>query len=172
METLDAKGHSGGLLTAWSPALNKVATRKLDSVIETKLNDKETRMDFTLLNVYGPFYDRKLFWEKFSLAWAKNQPNVILGGDLNLTLATGEVWGENAKQDALSSLFLDFFEKMKLVDVAPLKTEPTWRNKRGGAQAISKRLDHFMVEETLLNGNLTLKSIIETRVIWTTYQSI
>ena len=101
-----------------------------------------------------------------------DQENVILGGDLNLTLTMGEVWGENAKQDALSSLFLDFFEKMKLVDVAPLKTEPTWRNKRGGAQAISKRLDHFMVEETLLNGNLTLKSIIETRVIWTTYQSI
>ena len=53
----------------------------------------------------------------------------------------GEVWGENARKDALTPFFLDFFERKKLVDVASLKLEPTWRNKRGGTQAISKRLD-------------------------------
>ena len=63
----------------------------------------------------------------------------------------GEVWGENARKDALSSYFLGLFEKRKLVDVSPPKLEPTWRNKRGGDQAISKILDHFMVEENLLN---------------------
>ena len=47
------------------------------------------------------------------------------------------------------------------MDVSALKLDPTWRNKRGGDKAISKRLDHFMVEEKLLNGNLILKSIIE-----------
>ena len=71
--------------------------------------------------------------------------------------------GENTGQDAMRSYFLDLFEKMKLVDVAPLKLEPTWRNKRGGDQAISKILDRFMVEENLLNGNLILKYVIETR---------
>ena len=80
MEILDVEGHYGGLLIAWSPVLKKNASRKLDSVLESKLNDKETGMDFTFLNVYGPFYDRKVFWEKCSISGAMNQPNVILGG--------------------------------------------------------------------------------------------
>ena len=87
--------------------------------------------------------------------------NVILGGDLNLILTMGEVWGENPKQDALSAFFLYFFEKGNLVDVVPLKLEPTWRNNRG-AQSIFKILDHFMVVENILNGNLILRSTIET----------
>ena len=82
--------------------------------------------------MYGPFYVRKTFWEKFSLVGETKQQNVILGGDLNLTLEVGEVWGENARKDALAPFFLNLFEKEKLVDMAPLKLEPTWRNKRGG----------------------------------------
>ena len=50
---------------------------------------------------------------------------LILGGDLNLTLTMGEVCGENSRKDALGNFFLDFFEKRKLVDVVPLKLEPT-----------------------------------------------
>ena len=46
--------------------------------------------------------------------------------------------------------------------VAPLKLEPIWRNKRGGPQAISKRLDHFLINEDLLNKNLIIKSSVET----------
>ena len=106
--------------------MNKIASRKLDSIIVTKLNNKESGMDFSFLNVYGPFYDRKILWEKFSLVGALNQPNVILGEDINLTLATGEVWGKNARQDALSPFFLNFFEKEQLLVIAPLKLEPTW----------------------------------------------
>ena len=111
VEILDVEGHLGGLIKAWSLVLDKIASRKLDSIIETKLNDKETWMDFTFLNVYGPFYDRKIFWEKFSLVGAMNQSNVILGGDLNLTLATRAVWGENSKQYALASFFMNLFQK-------------------------------------------------------------
>ena len=120
-------------------------------------------MEFVILNVYEPFYNRKHFWETFGRSRAMGQSNVILGGDLNLTLTIGEVCGENKIHDALSSFFLDFFEQRKLVDAIPLKLEPTWRNKRGGAQDISKRLDHFMVEESILNGNLRQWSTIKTR---------
>ena len=54
-----------------------------------------------------------------------DKEKVILDGDLNLTLTMGEVWGENSRKDALGNFFLDFFEKRKLVDVVPLKLEPT-----------------------------------------------
>ena len=48
------------------------------------------------------------------------------------------------------------------MDVAPIKLEPTWRNKRGGRHAISKRLDQFLIKDGLLNENLIIKSTVET----------
>ena len=118
-------------------------------------------MDFTILNVYIPFYNMTVFWETFYSSGSMSKINGILGGYLNLTLMMSEVWGENSRQDTLSSFFMDFFERRKLVDVAPLKLEPTWRNISGGAQAISKILDHFLVGENLFNGNVILQSRIE-----------
>ena len=61
VESLDSDGLSGGLITAWSPAMLKIDSKKLESALETKLFDKETRLNFTLINVYSPFYERKTF---------------------------------------------------------------------------------------------------------------
>ena len=44
----------------------------------------------------------------------------------------------------------------------PLKLEPTWHNKRGGPQAISKILDRFLIKDSLMNENLIIKSVVET----------
>ena len=54
-------------------------------------------MEIVILNVYGPFYNQKFHLDNFGISGAMGQENVILGGDLNLTLSLGEVWGENAK---------------------------------------------------------------------------
>ena len=67
--------------------------------------------------------------------------NVILGGDLNLTLFEKENSGKLARWDNLSPFFATLFESKELVDVQPLKLTPTWRNNRSGDQTISKRLD-------------------------------
>ena len=64
VESLDAVGLSRGLITAWSPTLLKIDSKKMESTLETKILDKETRITFTLLNIYSPFYERKAFWEK------------------------------------------------------------------------------------------------------------
>ena len=72
-------------------------------------------------------------------------PNLVLGGDLNLTLHSSEIWGTKASMDPLSSLFLSLFESVGLVDVTPLVAGPTWRNGRVGNEGISKRLDHFLI---------------------------
>ena len=117
---------------AWSPSMLKTDSKKLESTIETQLFDKETGLNFTLINVYSPFYERKNFWEKIKAEGVFNQPNVILGGDLNLTLTARESWGEKARQDSLALYFQFFFEKEHMADVIPIKLEPTWRNKRGG----------------------------------------
>ena len=91
VESLDAVAHLGGLITSWSPSLLKTDSRKLDSAIKTKLIDQEIGINYTLLNIYGPFFERKAFWENSRIEGAINQPNVILGGDLNLTLAAREI---------------------------------------------------------------------------------
>ena len=124
MESMDADGHSRGILTAWSPLLNLISLTRHESMLETKLKDIETRIYFTILNVYGPFYNIKDYWETFENSSTRRKSNVILGGYLNLTLTMSEVWGENARQDALSSFSTIFFEHKKLVDVLPLKMEP------------------------------------------------
>ena len=161
MERMDSNKHSRGILTVCSAWLNLILVTKHESILETKLKDGQAGMDFTSLNVYRPFYNMTVFWETFYSSSAMSKINVILGGYLNLTLMMSEVWGENARHDSLSSFFMDFFERRKLVDVAPLKLEPTQRNKRGGAQDISKILDLFLVGENLFNGNIILQSTIE-----------
>ena len=111
----------------------------------TKLEDGETKKQFTILNIYGPFYDRKLFSKKVVDSGALDLPNVIIGGDLNLTLSTNEIWGKNMRVDALGPFFSYIFEQKGLIDMAPTKLFPTRRNNRGGEQAVSKRLDRFLI---------------------------
>ena len=42
VESLDVVGHSRGLITAWSPTLKNIESRKLDSTIKVKLQDQNT----------------------------------------------------------------------------------------------------------------------------------
>jgi hypothetical protein len=65
----------------------------------TNLNQQKTgtclelNMLITLLNVYGPCVDRKLFWEKVAGRGLLDHRNLILVGDLNFTIDVGEMWG-------------------------------------------------------------------------------
>ena len=61
MESIDAEGHSGGILTAWSPEIKLLSETLYGSVLGTLLEDGETRLSYTIMNVYGPFYDKKAF---------------------------------------------------------------------------------------------------------------
>ena len=65
-------------------------------------------------------------------------PNLILVGDLNLTLNASEIWGTRAQLDPLGPFFSRLFSEHHLVDVAPPSAGPTWRNGRMGEDGISK----------------------------------
>ena len=95
-----------------------------------------------ILNVYGPYRNR----ERGLL----NSPNLILGGDLNLTLRASETWGTKAAIDPLSSHFNLFFESLGLVDIATPTVGPTWRNGRVGSDGISKKIDRFLIASSLI----------------------
>ena len=91
MMSNDADGHLGGTLIAWSPALKMISVQIFETTMGTVLEDSETGKKYMILNVYGPFYDRKTFWEKLKDSRALEFQNLILGGDLNLSLSSNEV---------------------------------------------------------------------------------
>ena len=63
-------------------------------------------------------------------------PNLILAGDLNLTLNVSEIWGSKAQIDPLGPFFTKLFSDHQLADVAPSCAGPTWRNGRLGDEGI------------------------------------
>jgi len=55
---------------------------------------KELGKVFNIINLYGPYSDRKALWENLILQGSLRRDSVIIGGDLNLTLKDGK-YGEN-----------------------------------------------------------------------------
>ena len=43
-----------------------------------------------LINCYGPYRNKELYWDKVLRGGLLSAPNLILGGDLNLTLNAAE----------------------------------------------------------------------------------
>jgi hypothetical protein len=84
--------------------------------------------------------------------------DLIIGGDLNLTLSSQEVWGKKARIDPLAGFFSQLFTRAGLVDVLPCQLKPTWRNGHLGSEGISKCLDRFLVAENLLEGVCRFRS--------------
>jgi hypothetical protein len=70
---------------------------------------------------------------------------LIIGGDLNFTVNRSKVWGDTARVDSWQELFLHQIERVGLVDVDPITLKPTWWNNKVGREAMSKRLDRFLV---------------------------
>ena len=44
-----------------------------------------------ILNVYGPYRDHELFWDKALRGGLLNLSHLVIGGDLNLTLRSSEI---------------------------------------------------------------------------------
>jgi endonuclease/exonuclease/phosphatase family metal-dependent hydrolase len=87
-----------------------------------------------------------------------NEPNLILGGDLNFTTSSREVWGDCVRADPLQIYFSQMIQEGGLVDVEPTKLLPTWRNGRCGKDYIAKRLDRFLLDERLVSVGLRYRS--------------
>ena len=65
----------------------------------------------------------EIFWIGFS-GVLPNSPNLILGGDLNLTMNVFDIWGKRAVLDPLLSHFKLLFDSVGLTDISHLALAP------------------------------------------------
>ena len=114
-----ATGLSGGLLSAWNP--HKVRCRAFHNCARILLQASFRGLTYplTILNIYGPYKNREPFWENALTSGFLSTPNLILGGDLNLTLHSSEVWGHKPSPDPLFGYFISLFDTLGLMDLAP-----------------------------------------------------
>jgi exonuclease III len=125
---VDAKGCSGGLATGW-----RLKSYRCDSVwgfdsgIGLNLFSEELGHALVLINIYGPYAERKRYWDSLALCPWLSQPGVIVGGDLNFSLGAAEVWGPRSTLDPLTDYFTHYLDSFGLLDLYPVKLQPTWQ---------------------------------------------
>jgi hypothetical protein len=131
---VNATGSSGGLLVAWDPGFFDLVPSLTCGGILLLGRCLATNKDIAFLNVYGPCQNKFQFWSVLADSGILSIPNLILGGDLNITLSADERWGGTSSSGPREVFFRNIFQSRNLVDILPRKIAPTWRNGRTGAK--------------------------------------
>jgi len=149
---VDARGRSGGVASGWNMKRCRCdSSWGFQGGVGLDIWDALLGKLVTILNVYGPYLNRAGFWDSLLKMEFFDDRELVLGGDLNLSLGRSEVWGPVAYPDPLANFFIQSFASKNLLDIVPSKVSPTWRNRRVGDQRVAKRLDRFLVSESLAN---------------------
>ena len=96
-----------------------------------------------ILNIYGPYQDRVLFWDKVFNTPMLDGRELILGGDFNFSLGSVEVWGPQVVPDVLKKYFLNALVQKDMLEINLVKVLSTLRNRRSGEDWVAKHLDLF-----------------------------
>jgi len=118
-------GSSGGLLISWDPIIFNFRPFLTCGGILLSGSIIATKRNINLLNVYGLCLERKTFWTMLANSGLLSLRNLVIAGDLNITLSSDEIWGGSAASGHLSGFFNTLFHAHKLIDVKPDKIFPT-----------------------------------------------
>ena len=88
---LDSAGLSGGILTGWNPLVLKCKAFHTLAGILLNVMMRGNPLPFSILNAYGPYLQRDSFWNAIASGGLLSLPNLILAGDLNVTLSISEI---------------------------------------------------------------------------------
>ena len=83
---LNSNGLSGGILSGWNPKLLKCKAFHTVAGILLKSSLHGSSLELSILNCYGPYLNRDIFSNAVASGGLLSLPNLILAGDLNLTL--------------------------------------------------------------------------------------
>ena len=102
-KVVSARGESGGLGTLWNASkFNMVAEKKNVHWLFTKFQHQDSKEVFSIFNVYVPVNagENKSCWDSLrSLADEEVLENIIIAGDLNISLSQSEKRGGNIVRD-------------------------------------------------------------------------
>ena len=133
---VSARGASGGLATFWDSAkLDLVEEERTTHWLFTKMLHKESGHLVSLFNMYVPvsFVEKKEFWDSLKLSLNHHNPkNLVVPGDLNVTLALAEKKGGSIVWDPAREWVEDLMLEWELEDIIPDRGKYTWSNKRIG----------------------------------------
>jgi exonuclease III len=136
---IDVAGRSGGLATGWHTKSTKLLNSwALNSCLGIDISVEGLGKKFRILNVYSPYLDRTPFWESLLRLKILKVKTLILGGDLNFSMRAAEVWGPSARPNQLTVRISHLLTINGLLDIAPRKLNPTWRNMRTGEARVAK----------------------------------
>jgi hypothetical protein len=79
-----------------------------------------------------------------------------------MTINNREVLGDSARVDMLVYFFQTKSDSSGWMDLDPIKLRPTWVNNRSSHDVIAKRLDCFLVQDTLLQKVENYRSWVGT----------
>ena len=161
---VSARGASGGLATFWDSAkLDLIEEERTTHWLFTKLLHKDSSNHVSLFNIYVPvsFAEKKDCWDSLKLFLNLHKPeNLVLAGDLNVTLALTEKKGGSIVRDPAREWVEDLMLEWDLEDITPEKGKYTWSNKRIGPGHIATRLDRFLIQSSFLTLGLLASSKI------------
>jgi len=152
-QALDASGRSGGLAIGVNNRAAEV--RNIfggRGFIGLDISSHLVERDIRIINVYGPCADRANYWRFLFESELFQADNIILGGDLNFSLGFSESWGHLAQVDSLTDTMSSLLEEHKWVDIPSARLQYTWSNNRSGEQILARRLDRFLIKESLFNN--------------------
>eukprot|EP00253_Pinus_taeda_P022364 PITA_22364 len=161
---VSARGASGGIATFWNSDMYDFLQEKSSHHwLLTQLLHKESGQQVSMFNVYAPVLpnEKKICWNSLhSFLLEQNPGNIIIAGDLNVTLALDEKKGGSIIRDPAREWVEDIMLGWDLEDVKPSSGKFTWSNKRIGPNHIAARLDRFLVHTSFLSCGLMASSKI------------
>eukprot|EP00253_Pinus_taeda_P001985 PITA_01985 len=116
-----------------------------------------------MFNLYAPVSptEKKFCWDTLqSFLLLHNPENIIIAGDLNVTLAAEEKKGGSPVRDPAREWVEDIMISWDLEDIKSSAGKYTWSNKRLGPNHIAARLDRFLVQTSFLASGLMASSKI------------
>jgi exonuclease III len=153
-QAVSARGASGGLGSLWNPLKYRLVTEWHNTHwLFFKLQPLDSREAFSLFTVYVPtnIGEKKECWDSIRhLLELEKLKNIIVAGDLNLTLRMEEKRGGTIIRDPASEWVEDLMHDWDLLDIPPENGKYTWSNKRLGPGHIAARLDRCLVHSSFL----------------------
>ena len=131
--------------------------------IYTNLHHIDSGTRVSLFNLYVPnlLHEKKNYWDSVQAFLNLHNPrNIILAGDLNITLAVDEKKGGTPIRDQAKEWVEDIILGWDLLDIKPSVGKFTWTNKRRGPGHIAARLDRFLIHSDFLSSGMMASSKI------------